>query len=182
MAIRKVKSRVQVRSRMNQRGKNKKHYTEKPKAKQTNNDASGCTKASKCRYHCFKRYFHQMNPLTGSVYTFSVKSNDPIYDDDSNLIEDTATSFSKRRVLTTDDQTSEGAFKGGLQTVLILCRASNATDRSDAAVRMSMITSRVAPARAIIEMVQKTTAFRLYLAIQTHQYIPPMMTTRRPPL
>jgi hypothetical protein len=133
MAIRKVKFRVQLRSRMNQRGKNKKHYTEKPKAKQTNNDASGCTKASKCRYRCFKRYFHQMNPLTGSVYTFSVKSNDPIYDDDSNLIEDTATSFSKRRVLTTDDQTSEGAFKSGLQTVLILCRASNATDRSDAA-------------------------------------------------
>jgi len=74
-----------------------------------------------------------MNPLTGSVHTFSAESNDPIYDDDSNPVDDNGSSFAKRHVLTTDDQESAGAFKSGLRTVLIPDRAPVTTDSSEAA-------------------------------------------------
>ena len=74
-----------------------------------------------------------MNPLTGSVYTASVESNDPIYDDNSNPVDDNGSSFARRHVLTTDDQESAGAFKSGLRTVLIRDRAPVATDGSEAA-------------------------------------------------
>lgn len=132
MTIPKVKSRVHLRSQAKHRGKNKKHHVEEPKAKHANNDAQSPTKAPKGRHRCFKRYLHQMNPLTGSVYTVSAESIDPIYDDNSNPVDDNRSSFDKRHVLTTDDQESAGAFKSGLRTVLIRDRAPVAADNSEA--------------------------------------------------
>ncbi|KAI4659617.1 uncharacterized protein J4E79_006152 [Alternaria viburni] len=55
MTVPKVKSRVQLRSQAKQRRTNKKHHVEKPKAKQTNNDAQSPTKAPKGRHRYFKR-------------------------------------------------------------------------------------------------------------------------------
>ncbi|KAH6866908.1 hypothetical protein BKA58DRAFT_403736 [Alternaria rosae] len=74
-----------------------------------------------------------MNPLTASVYTVSAESKDPIYDDNSNPVDDNGSSFDKCHVLTTDDQESAGAFKSGLRTVLIRDRSPVTADSSEAA-------------------------------------------------
>ncbi|KAI4935451.1 uncharacterized protein J4E92_002740 [Alternaria infectoria] len=113
MTVPKVKSRAQLRSQKKSRRTSKKHHVEKPKAKQTNSDAQSPTKAPK-------------------VYTSSAESNDPIYDDNSNPVDDNGSSFARRHVLTTDDQESAGAFKSGLRTVLIRDRAPVTTDGSEA--------------------------------------------------
>ena len=184
MTVPKVKSCAQLRSQAKSRRTSKKHHVEQPKAKQTSSDAQSSTKAPKGRHRCSKRYLHQMNPLTGSVHTFSAESNDPIYDDDSNPVDDNGSSFAKRHVLTTDDQESAGAFKSGLRTVLIPDRAPVTTDSSEAAdsARMSTITRRAVPARANIEMNQKMIVPLLSHAVPARQGISQTRMTSRPPL
>ncbi|KAG9196492.1 hypothetical protein G6011_01613 [Alternaria panax] len=134
MAIARVKSRVQFQGRVKQNGKNKKYVPDWSTAKQKNSDTDDPTEAPKGRNCCFKRYHHQINPLTGSVYTFSVGSDHPGYDDDNNNpVDGDATSFPKEHVLTTDDQKSDGAFKSGFRTALILYRAPLVPENPDAA-------------------------------------------------
>ncbi|CAN9418329.1 unnamed protein product [Alternaria alternata] len=132
MTIARVKSRVRFSGRVKRDRKNRKHFPEKSKPKKTNNDTHGPTKAPKGRDLCFGRYYHQTNPLTGSVYMFPVEIDNRIYDD-SNSVDDDTASFLKKRILTTDDQESDGAFKSGLRTALILCRIPLVTENPDIA-------------------------------------------------
>lgn len=132
MTIARVKSRVRFPGRAKRDRKNRKHFPEKSKPKKTSNDTHGPTKAPKGRNLCFGRYYHQTNPLTGSVYMFPVEIDNRIYDD-SNSVDDDTASFLKKRVLTTDDQESDGAFKSGLRTTLILCRIPLVTENPDVA-------------------------------------------------
>jgi hypothetical protein len=132
MTIARDKSRVRFSGRVKRDRKNRKHFPENSKPKKTNNDTHGPTKAPKGRDLCFGRYYHQTNPLTGSVYMFPVEIDNRIYDD-SNSVDDDMASFLKKRVLTTDDQESDGAFKSGLRTALILCRISLVTENPDIA-------------------------------------------------
>ncbi|CAG5175320.1 uncharacterized protein ALTATR162_LOCUS8047 [Alternaria atra] len=115
MTIPRVTSRVQFQGRAKQGGKNNKQRPVTPKAKPTNNDAHGPTKAPR-------------------VYTLSVESDNFDYDDDENPVDEDARPFLKKRVLTTDDQESDGAFKSGLRTALILCRAPLISNKPNVAV------------------------------------------------
>ncbi|RAR00384.1 hypothetical protein DDE82_007386 [Stemphylium lycopersici] len=115
MVVHRVKSRVQFQYRNKQASQRNKHYAEPPKPQQTNNSPLSPQEAPK-------------------VYTFSVESDDPIYEDYIEPLEPEDTFFSKRRVSTREEEEISGAFKSQLSSAEVMSTASyrpNSSDRPD---------------------------------------------------
>jgi hypothetical protein len=135
MAIPKVRSRVQLQSKLRQRAKHTKKQAQKAKPTQTNSiahnlDSSESTPQKGMSHSIAIR--RGMYPLTSPVYTFSVESDDPIYEEYSSFHEqEVSPCFSKKRMSYTEEVKVSGASKSELRAVVGAADACAIEDTED---------------------------------------------------
>jgi hypothetical protein len=135
MAIPRVKSRVQLQSKLRQRAKHNKKQTQKANPEQISNIAHNLNSPEstpqKGMSHPTKVRIG-MYPLKSPAYTFSVESDDPIYEDYSSSIEQAASPcFSKKRVSSTEEVKVSGACNSELHAVVGAADACAIEDTED---------------------------------------------------
>jgi hypothetical protein len=135
MALPKVKSRVQLHNKKTNCARNNKKQAQKLEPTPTNNIAhSQEDNIAKRGPQQSSTINCGMHTLTSPVYTFSIDSDDPIYEHSSSVEREASPYFFHKHVSSTEEQNFSGAFKSELRAAMEAatgCAIENSEDECD---------------------------------------------------